>query len=401
MEDALLREIVVPGTTKIILLVMDGLGGLPRPETGLSELETATIPNLDALARDGVCGLTIPVAPGVTPGSGPGHLALFGYDPLRYDIGRGVLEATGIDFDLGPDDVAARGNFCTIDSDGVITDRRAGRIPTGESAELVTLLRDQIKLPGVEIFVEPVREHRFVVVFRGETLTDQLRGTDPNHEGMKPLPVAARTDAAELTAKTINLWIGKAKELLAGRDRANMVLVRGFAKPPALPPMQELYKLNPAAIAIYPMYRGLAKLVGMRALQGGASFEDEVATLEGHWDEHDFFFIHYKPTDAAGEDGDFDRKVEALEAIDAFMPRLLALKPDVLMVGGDHSTPAIMAAHSWHSVPFVLQSHFTRADRSEAFTERECERGTLGTFLAKDALALALAHAGRLTKYGA
>jgi len=400
MDEALLKEIVIPGTSKIVLLVMDGLGGLPHSGTGRTELETAHIPHLDALARDGICGLSVPVAPGVTPGSGPGHLALFGYDPIAHNIGRGVLEAVGIDFDLEPSDVAARGNFCTVDANGIITDRRAGRVATATSVELCKQLA-QIELPGVQTFVEPVREHRFVLVLRGEGLSDRLTGTDPNREGLPPLPVQPTATEALESADLVNRWIAAARERLAGRETANMVLVRGFAKQPMMPSMRELYKLRAAAIAIYPMYRGLAKLVGMTPLPGGASFEDEIEKMKEHWDEFDFFFIHYKPTDTAGEDGDFQRKVEALEAIDKLIPRITALKPDVLMVGGDHSTPAIMAAHSWHPVPFMLIATLCRPDRADTFNERACELGSLGTFPARQALAHAMAHAGRFTKYGA
>lgn len=400
MDERLLREIVIPGTSKIVLLVMDGLGGLPHPDTGRSELETAHCPNLDRLAREGICGLTVPVGMGITPGSGPGHLALFGYDPIRYDIGRGVLEANGIDFDLTPNDVAARGNFCTVDGAGVITDRRAGRIPTEEAARLVEELR-AIQFPGVELFVEPVREHRFVLVVRGEGLSDRLTGTDPNREGLPPLSVHATVPEAEATASLLNRWVEAARARLAGHDRANMVLVRGFAKYPTLPSMQELFKLNAAAVAVYPMYRGLAKLVGMQALPPPSSFAEEIDVVCARWDDFDFFFIHFKGTDAAGEDGDFTRKVQAIEQVDREIPRLLDLKPDALMVAGDHSTPAVLAAHSWHPVPFVLYGKWCRADLAEGFNERECMRGSLGTFPATEALPLALAHAGRLTKYGA
>ncbi len=400
MDERLLKEIVIPGTTKIVLLVMDGLGGLPRPQTGLSELETADCPNLDELARGGVCGLTVPVGTGITPGSGPGHLALFGYDPIKYDIGRGVLEATGIDFALDPSDVAARGNFCTVDDSGLLTDRRAGRIPTEEATELVAMLRE-IRLPGVEALVEPVREHRFVLVLRGEGLSDRLSGTDPNREGLPALPVTPLATEAVETAALVNAWVEEARARLRGRTRANMVLVRGFAKYPALPSMKELFKLNAAAVAIYPMYRGLAKLAGMTPLAGGMSFEDEIETVHQHWNDFDFFFVHFKGTDSAGEDGDFDRKVAAVEQVDRALPRLLELNPDVLMIGGDHSTPAVLAAHSWHSVPFVLHGKWGRPDLAEGFNERECMRGSLGTFPATEAMPLAMAHAGRLTKYGA
>ncbi len=400
MNRELIRGILQESQSKIVLLVMDGLGGLPHPDTGLTELQTAHKPNLDRLAQEGTCGLTVPVAPGVTPGSGPGHLALFGYDPVANDIGRGVLEAVGIDFPLGPDDVAARGNFCTVDGNGDITDRRAGRIPTELCRELVERLRT-IRVPGAEFLVEPVREHRFVVVARGAGLSDRLAGTDPNREGLPPLPVRAREPAAEGTAAAFNAWVGEARSILSDQDRANMLLVRGFAKYPHLDPFPEAFGLRSAAIAVYPMYRGLAKLAGMTAVPGGGSFADEVTAARERWDEYDFFFIHYKKTDGAGEDGDFARKVAAIEELDAELPALLDLKPDVLMVAGDHSTPAIMAAHSWHPVPFLLRGPNTRADGTTSFDEVACLKGGFGTFPATHVMPLALAHAGRLTKFGA
>jgi 2,3-bisphosphoglycerate-independent phosphoglycerate mutase len=396
----IVRAIAQPATTKIVLLVMDGLGGLPHPATGRSELETASTPNLDRLAAEGMCGLTVPVGPGITPGSGPGHLALFGYDPVAHDIGRGVLEAVGIDFPLDPNDVAARGNFCTVDGRGDITDRRAGRIPTDLCRELCAAL-SRIEVPGVQFLVEPVREHRFVLVARGERLSDSLAGTDPQREGVPPLPVTAKTGDANATADAFNAWIDQARNVLAGQDRANMLLVRGFAKHPSLVPFPKTFGLRAAAIAVYPMYRGLAKLAGMTALSGGAGFLDEVTAAKDHWDEFDYFFLHYKKTDAAGEDGDFDRKVAAIEELDRELPALLDLQPDVVMVAGDHSTPAIMAAHSWHPVPFVLRGPLARADDAQAFTERECRRGAFGVFPATDVMGHAMAHAGRLTKFGA
>lgn len=400
MDLELLRELAVPNDTKILLLVIDGLGGLPN-ETGRSELESAHIPHLDRLAQESMCGLTIPVAPGVTPGSGPGHLALFGFDPIKYTVGRGVLEALGIDFDLQPSDVAARGNFCTVDSDGNIVDRRAGRIPTSESAPLCELLA-QIELPGVQVFVEPVRDHRFLLVLRGEGLSDRLTETDPQREGAKPLPVRATSPEAETTASLLNEFVAQAARKLAGRDRANMLTLRGLAKHPPMPSIAEICKFRAAAIAAYPMYRGLAKLVGMDVIKTGATFADEIESLKQHWDRYDFFFIHFKRADAAGEDGDFQAKMSALEEIDGHIDELHALQADVFMVGGDHSTPSVVAGHSWHSVPFLFHAKdFVRADGTEGFNEKACAHGTLGTFPAKDVLSLAMAHTGRLTKYGA
>ena len=345
------------------MLVVDGLGGAAHPETGRSELETASLPNLDALARRSAAGLTTPVAPGVTPGSGPGHLALFGYDPVKYLTGRGVLEALGIGVDLGADDVAARGNLCTVDADGLLVDRRAGRIPTAESAALVRKL-DAIRVSGAEIAAHPVRDHRFVLTLSGPGLGADVSETDPQVEGVAPLEATAGSDGSSATAAAVNEFAAKAREALSGRDRANMVTLRGFSKLPSLPDMGRVYGLNPAAIAAYPMYRGLASLAGMRVLPTGDSFDDELDTLADNWAGHDYFFLHYKPADAAGEDGDFDAKVAALEDLDARVPRILDLGPDVLVVAGDHSTPAVLGAHSWHPVPFLVSSALTRGTAS-------------------------------------
>ncbi len=400
MDLDLARQLSVTGESKIVLFVMDGLGGLPHPETGRTELESARTPNLDALAEESVCGFTLPVALGVTPGSGPGHTALFGYDPLRYSIGRGVLEAVGIDFDLRPQDVAARGNFCTVDGKGLVSDRRAGRITSETCVELCEELR-KVRLEGVELFVEPVREHRFVLVLRGDGLSDAVADTDPQREGAEPLAARATAVAGEATARVVNRFVEEAKRILTDRSPANMLLLRGFARRPDWPSMAEVFKLRTAAVAHYPMYRGLAKLVGMEALPTGPALDDSITTVRENWRRFDYFFVHYKYTDTAGEDGDFDRKVVKLEEADAAIPSLLALKPDVLMVAGDHSTPAVLAAHSWHSVPFLMRAPWTRADGCDAFNEVALQKGSLGTFPAVEALPLAMAHAGRLTKYGA
>ena len=400
MELELARELSQEADTKIVLLVMDGLGGLPHPETGRTELETAYTPQLDMLARESACGFTVPVGVGITPGSGPGHLALFGYDPLKFNIGRGVLEAVGIDFDLQQSDVAARGNFCTVDGSGRISDRRAGRIRTEESARLVAGLRD-IRVDGVQVFVEPVREHRFVLVLRGEGLSDAVADTDPQKEGAEPLPSRATAPEGEATSELVAKWVDQARKHLADKAPANMLLLRGFAKRPDWPSMAEVFKLRPAAVAHYPMYRGLAKLVGMEALAVGPALEDSIATLRENWGRFDYFFVHYKYTDTAGEDGDFDRKVAKFEEVDTAIEPLIEMQPDVLMIAGDHSTPALMAAHSWHPVPFMLRSKWMRADECGMFSETELQRGSLGTFAAKEALPLAMAHAGRLRKYGA
>lgn len=400
MDLELARELAQEGDSKIVLFVMDGLGGLPHPETGRTELEAAYTTHLDRIARESICGFTVPVAPGVTPGSGPGHLALFGYDPLAYNIGRGALEAVGIDFDLLPADVAARGNFCTVDDAGRISDRRAGRISTERCAELVGDLR-RIPLDGAQLFVEPVREHRFVFVLRGEGLSEAVADTDPQAEGAKPLVVRATAPGGERTAKLVSRFVEQAQRRLSDKAPANMLLLRGFATRPEWPSMRDVFKLRPAAIAYYPMYRGLAKLVGMEALAVGPALEDSIAVLRENWGRFDFFFVHYKYTDTAGEDGDFDRKVAKIEEVDSAINELVELEPDVLMVAGDHSTPATLGAHSWHPVPFMLRSKWNRSDECDMFNEVALLKGSLGAFPAKEALPLALAHAGRLKKYGA
>ena len=401
MDFAFLKNLVVPAQTKIALILIDGLGGLPLEQGGKTELETAHTPNLDALAAQSALGLADPVAPGITPGSGPGHLGIFGYDPLRYEIGRGVLEALGIDFDLGPRDVAARGNFASVDAAGLLTDRRAGRIPTEVNRKLVNLLRT-IKLPGVEIFVETVKEHRFVFVMRGAGLGDALSETDPQKTGLPALPVKALDAKSRKAARLANQFIAKARKLLADKHPANMILLRGFAKHPAIPSYQEVFGLSAAAIAVYPMYRGLAKLLGMKMLKvDGETVADEFGALEKNWDAYDFFYLHVKKTDSAGEDGDFARKVHVIEEVDALIPRLLALKTDVVIVSGDHSTPALLKAHSWHPVPTLLYSRFVRADGIAEFGECACARGSLGRLRAKELMPIALSNAQRLAKFGA
>ena len=394
-----LADIAQSTPSKIVMLVVDGLGGAPHPDTGRSELEVARLPNLDRLAKESSTGRTVPILPGITPGSGPGHLALFGYDPLKYFIGRGVLEALGIDAPIADGDVAARGNFCTVDGDGLLIDRRAGRISSQESKPLCELL-DTVQVAGVELSVLPVQDYRFLLLMRGDGLSDQLTETDPQRNGAEPLPVVALAPQAAKAADAVNQFIAHARELLSNRDRANMVLLRGFSTLPSFPSMGNAYRLDPAAIAAYPMYRGLAGVVGMKVIPTGTTFDDELDTLEQHYQEHDLFYIHYKPADAAGEDGDFQAKVKALEELDARIPRLVDLAPDVLVVAGDHATPSILAAHSWHPIPLLLRSRLTRGDGADSFSERTCAAGSLGTFSAVHLMLLILAHAGKLTKYG-
>ena len=403
---ALMRALNIPNApTKIVHLVLDGLGGIPRDLDGRTELEAAHTPYMDSLAARSQLGLAVPVAPGVTPGSGPAHLALFGYDPLVYDIGRGVLEALGIGFDLQPDDVAGRGNFCSIDEHGLITDRRAGRIPSEFNQKLVGLLRG-ISLTGVQVFVETVKEHRFVLVLRptaGQTLHANILDTDPQQLGVPSLPARAKDEASEPTSTLVNVWIAAARDILQHHPPANSLNLRGLAKDPGLPKMGDVYGLRTAAIATYPMYKGVAKLVGMDVLPvAGDTVEDELESLRAYWYLYDYFFFHVKKTDSAGEDGDFDLKASVIEHVDeTLVPAIVDLEPDVLIITGDHSTPSALKSHSWHPVPTLLWSRYCLPDGVAEFGERACGRGSLGVFPAIDELPLALGHALRLAKYGA
>jgi 2,3-bisphosphoglycerate-independent phosphoglycerate mutase len=396
----LIRELKTANDSKIVMLVADGLGGLPIEPGGPTELEAAKTPNLDALARKGVSGAMIPIALGITPGSGPGHLALFGYDPVKNLIGRGALEATGVGFKLGQKDVAVRCNFCTLDAAGNIVDRRAGRIPTEQSGPLAIKLR-QVKVPHVEVFVEPVKEHRFVVIFRGEGLHGNVADTDPQRTGVPPLEPVAHDKDSQWTAEVAAQFIAGAREILAREPKANGLTLRGFAAAPRLPSYEEVYGLKAAAIAVYPMYKGLAQLAGMEVVGQPKTLAEEIDVLEQAWRDYDFFFVHFKYTDSRGEDGNFVEKARMIEQFDAIVPRVMALKPTVLVVTGDHSTPARLASHSWHPVPTLLVSETCRPDGCKAFGETEAARGGLGHFPGVYLMPLAMAHAGRLAKFGA
>lgn len=396
----LVRSLKEKSDSKIVLLVSDGIGGLPLTPDGPTELEAASTPHLDELARRGVQGLMTPIKPGITPGSGPGHLGLFGYDPLKYVIGRGVLEATGVGFAMGPKDVAIRCNFCTLDAKGNISDRRAGRIPSEESGPLAIKLR-QVRIPGVEVFVEPVKEHRFVVVFRGEGLGGVVNDTDPQRTGVPPLEPRGGDEASQKTAAAAKEFYRQSLEILKGHAKANGLTMRGFSKLPHLPSYEDAYGLRAAAIAVYPMYKGLARLVGMTIVGKPSTLDEEIDVLEQSWKDYDFFFVHFKYTDSRGEDGNFDAKVQMIEQLDAIVPRIMALKPTVLVVTGDHSTPAKLASHSWHPVPVLLVADDCRPDRRLSFGERECASGGLGQFEAIYLMPQMLGHAGRLAKFGA
>ena len=387
---------------KIVLAVMDGLGGLPDPTTGKTELESAATPNLDRLAAASALGLHQPVGPGITPGSGPGHLALFGYDPIKWNIGRGVLSALGVGFDLREGDVATRLNFATIDAEGRVTDRRAGRPTDEENKRLVAKLREGVKAPnGAELFFEAEKEHRAVMVLRGAGLKADLEDTDPQETGVPALPVRSTTPDAESSAKIVQQVLDAGREALKDEPKANALLARGFAAYGRYPTMQERFKLNCIAIAKYPMYRGVARLVGMNAQEVPASDEQSVELLRKTYDDFDFHFIHFKAVDSRGEDGDFAAKVKAIETIDPLIGEIEKLNPDVLIVTGDHSTPARMRAHSWHPVPVLIKSANTRSRKDARFGERDCAMGELGIFATVHLMSLALAHASRLAKFGA
>jgi 2,3-bisphosphoglycerate-independent phosphoglycerate mutase len=402
----LMRELSKADGGKIILLVMDGLGGLPHPETGKTELETAHTPNMDRLVKAGSVGLSIPVERGIAPGSGPAHLALFGYDPIQYDVGRGVLSAFGVGLFVGESDVAARVNFATMDADGVITDRRAGRIATEAALTRLEKLKT-IQLPGVKIELQSEADYRFVLVMRGEGLSADISDTDPQSTGRHALTCHANdaTNAAAVhTADLVNQWVKEANRLLVGAEPANTVLMRGFATDPKLPKFKDVYKLNPACVAVYPMYKGVSQLVGMKVIETGShdSAQDEFNHVARIWNDHDFVFCHIKYTDSRGEDGDFAAKVKVIEEVDAALPTLIDLQPAVLIITGDHSTPATYRAHSWHPVPTLLYAPGTHMpDYAEEFGERACLQGALGQFHATDLMPLALAHAKRLDKFGA
>ncbi len=391
---------------KIVLLVMDGLGGLPAAPGGKTELEAADTPNLDRLAAAGSVGLSIPIRPGIEPGSGPAHLSLFGYDPVRYMIGRGVLEALGIGFPLRANDVAARGNFASVDGDGLITDRRAGRIPTEECVRLTAKLREASAglFEDCEVFVEPVQEYRFVFVLRGEGLGGNLTDTDPLAVGKRPLPVRDESGSNEgaRTAELVNRWAAHAREVLSEEARANSLNLRGLAQDPGLPLFPEIFGMRAGAIAVYPMYRGVSSLVGMEPIAfEGDRPQHEIDALEDAWEEFDFFFVHVKKTDSYGEDGDFDAKVHEIEAVDAEIARIVELGPGALIVTGDHSTPAVLGSHSWHPVPTLLWSPQAMPGTAKSFGERACAAGQLGLCHATTLVPQAMAHAGRLKRFGA
>ncbi len=397
----LISSLAMKNDARIVLLVMDGLGDCDNDGKGTA-LQIAKTPNMDALAARSALGLHVPVANAVTPGSGPGHLGLFGYDPLIYQVGRGVLSALGVEFPLTDRDVAARLNFCTIDASGKVTDRRAGRIGDDVNKACLAKIRAKLKLPaGVEVFFETEAEHRAVMVLRGDGLDDNIGDTDPQHTGVEPLPADRPPHNTSRTAKMVADIFGQIRSILADEPKANMVLGRGFAKVPTWPMFGDRWKLNPAAVAGYPMYRGVARLVGMPVVSQPTTAADVCAEAAKAMAEHTFVFAHFKYTDKTGEDGDLPGKVKRIEEMDAALPTLLKAKPDVLMITGDHSTPPSLKAHSWHPVPMLMSAPHLRGGDGPAFDEVACRAGQIGTIPAREIIPLALAHAGKLEKFGA
>ena len=397
----LIEELATENQSKILFFIIDGVGGLQTADHPGTELESAKTPNLDRLASESSCGLLIPVGPGITAGSGPGHFALFGHDPVESNVGRGVLEAAGICFELTEDDVVARGNFATVDQQGVVVDRRAGRISTDENERLCELLNKEVHLNGVELFIEPVRGHRFIVVFRASGLEGEISDTDPQTTGVPPLAPRALDPASANTVDQVESFIDQAASVLSTEAKANMLTLRGFGKYRRYPTMRERYKLKSLCLANYPMYRGVSYLIGMDLNPVTPDILSQFDALEREFDRYDFMFLHVKTTDVTGEDGDFEAKVEAIEELDSYTPRLKELNPDVLVITADHSTPSALRSHSWHPVPVLLNSQYARLDAAERFTELECLKGALGQMPAHHLMAVSMAHALRLKKFGA
>lgn len=401
--EKVIHELVMQTSSKIVMLVADGLGGLPLLPDGKTELESANMPNLSKIIAHCSVGLLEPISPGITPGSGPAHLGLFGYDPIQANIGRGVLSALGVNFNLRHGDLCARVNFCTIDKTGKISDRRAGRISTDENKRICAKILANIKLPhGIELYLVTEKEHRVALILRGMKFYEFLSDTDPQKEGLEPLPVTAcDPSAGKTTVDLLNNIADQVKQILADEPKANMILLRGFAEFQKYTTMADKFKLKCLALATYPMYRGLAKLIGMDVNWDIASAKEQMDELEKQWNNYDFFFIHIKGTDSSGEDGDFQRKVKVIESIDEMIPSILKLKPDVFMFTCDHSTPAKMKGHSWHKIPALLYASNCRPDRISKFDEYSCAKGSLNGLYSKDLMPLALAHAGKLMKFGA
>jgi len=401
--EKILPEIIQKNDKKILLVVLDGLGGLPNPETGKTELETANIPNLNYFAKIGSCGLLTPVLPGISPGSGPGHIALFGYDPVEIQIGRGILECLGIGFEVKKGEIAIRGNFATIDDKRMVLDRRAGRIPTEENEKIVNLISENIEeIKGVKIKIKTVKEHRCAIILSGENLSCEITENDPGKEGLPLKNIEPLSEKGKFTAEVLNEFEERVISLLKNlNSKAKCLLLRGFSTYPDIQTFQERYKLKACCIATYPMYKGISKLVGMEVINCGEKIEDEIEALKRVYNDYDFFFLHIKKTDSFGEDGNFEGKVKILEEIDKKIEVIKNMKFEAMAITGDHSTPSVLKSHSWHSVPVVVISPNTLPDNVERFTERECSKGILGNIYSKNLMYILLACSLKLGKFGA
>lgn len=402
MQDTI-RTLIQKNSSKIFMFVLDGLGGLPV--RGSTELEAAKTPNLDAIAHTSACGLHVPVGYGITPGSGPGHLGIFGYNPVEWQIGRGVLEALGLGMELHNTDVALRCNYSTL-AEGLVKDRRAGRIPAGRSKKLTEKLQEGInRIDEAEIIFSAGMEHRFAVVIRFpeplEIGSALVNDTDPQKTGKAPIPPKPENKQSERVARIAEKLIREASDILKDEERANYILLRGFSQVPEIPSFEDAFGLKALAIATYPMYRGLARLIGMDTPVVTGDIREETEFLKNNLNGYDFFFVHVKKTDSYGEDGNFEAKVSKIEEFDGVLPEILAMDPDVLIITGDHSTPSLIKGHSWHPVPVLLKSPYVLGRLSERLTERECTKGELGIFPATGIVPLALANSGRLRKFGA
>jgi 2,3-bisphosphoglycerate-independent phosphoglycerate mutase len=402
MDTEFIEQLIIKNDKKIIFLIMDGLGGLPLESGGKTELESASTPNLDLMAAQGTCGLLDPVGYGITPGSGPAHFALFGYDPIKYNVGRGLLSAAGLGFPMKPGDLFMRANFATLDKNGNVSDRRAGRLATEKNEALCKKLKELIKLEKAkEVFFRTEKEHRALVVLRGDDFSEQVTETDPQQTGKPPIAAQGLVPEADTTAAAIRELSEKVIKTLAAEEQANCLLLRGYAQYRIFPSMSDRFGLKPLAIATYPMYKGITQIVGMNVVENLSTVEEEIAALKANYDKYDYFYIHIKATDSRGEDGNFAEKVKVIEKIDALIPEIRALKPDVFVVTGDHSTPALMSGHSWHPLPVLLAAKNCRPDTAVNFGERACITGGLGRMPMKYLMGVALAHAGKLEKYGA
>ena len=384
--------------SKILMLVIDGLGGLPHLQSAKTELESANIPNLDKLTHESTTGVAIPIQHGITPGSGPGHMSLFGYNPIKYVIGRGVLEAVGSGIKLANKDIAIRGNFCTINNQGMITDRRAGRISDNNATKLIKRL-SQIKIDGIDITIKHLKSHRFVLVLRGPDLNTDITPTDPLLNNLPINHANANSPKSKKTATLINKFTKLSLDILKNEPLANAIVLRGFSQKPSIPNIGHTFHLNPIGISLYPAYRGIADILGMKVTDQGENFSDLIKVVRNNFNDFNFFYLHYKDTDSAGEDGDFDKKVFSLEKLDTFIPELQSIGFDVITIAGDHSTPSVLSSHSWHPVPVLINSNIPTSDKSRHFTELECKNGDIGQIYSTDIMPITLAHANKLIKF--